>query len=248
MGIQDATAWLATGMSVLTLIMTISWATSSDTNESYLGGLDWSDRVFNWHPILMVSGMLVGLTNGVLSFRRPLKRKQNKFLHVMWFIAAIVCMSVGLKAVWKSHDVKPYKPNLYTLHSFIGLGAVVFLSQNFLLGLLNFVSPFLSDAIKKLYKPNHVFFGTCTLILAVMAICTGIQEKNWFLGCGYAVTEKDTNPAENYHKLQDGCKLSNGIGVCAFTTLLLTLYSLFNMSKNRGTDDPFLMGKNENSV
>jgi cytochrome b-561 len=122
----------------------------------------------------MVAGMLVGLANGVLSFRRPMEKKTNKMLHVLWFVGAIVCMSIGLKAVWKSHnDQKPYKANLYTLHSMLGLTAVVLLSQNFLLGLLNFVSPFMSDMVKKFYKPNHIFLGVCTLIMAVMAISTG---------------------------------------------------------------------------
>ena len=119
--------------------------------------------------------MLVGLTNGVLSFRRPMERTTNKMLHVFWFIAAIVTMSVGLKAVWKSHnDTKPYKANLYSLHSMIGLSAVVLLSQNFILGFLHFASPLISDKIKKYYKPNHVFMGVFTLIMAVMAITTGI--------------------------------------------------------------------------
>lgn len=118
--------------------------------------------------------MLCALANGILSFRRPMEKKPNKMLHVLWFIGAIICMSIGLKAVWKSHnDKKPYKANLYTLHSMIGLGAVVLLSQNFVLGLLNFVSPFLSEQIKKLYKPNHIFLGVCTLVMATMAITTG---------------------------------------------------------------------------
>lgn len=236
--------WLATGMSFLTLTLTILWATSANKEESYLGGLDWDDRVFNWHPVLMVAGMLVGLTNGVLSFRRPLERTTNKAMHAFWFIAAIVTMSIGLKAVWKSHDdKKPYKANLYTLHSMIGLAAVVLVSQNFVLGMLNFVSPLMSDMVKKVYKPNHIFLGVCALVMAVMAIVTGVQEKNGFSSCGYTVDERDTNPAANYHMLPDGCKMSNGVGICAFITLLLTLYSLANVGKERDTqNDPMMTG------
>lgn len=136
--------------------------------------------VFNWHPVLMVAGMLVGLTNGVLSFRRPLERTTNKAMHAFWFIAAIVTMSIGLKAVWKSHDdKKPYKANLYTLHSMIGLAAVVLVSQNFVLGMLNFVSPLMSDMVKKVYKPNHIFLGICALVMAVMAIVTGSANSTY---------------------------------------------------------------------
>lgn len=240
--LQIITPWIASGMSILTLVMTILWATSANTEEKYLGGLDWDDRVFNWHPILMVGGMLVGLTNGILSFRRPLQKSTNKMFHVLWFVTTIITMSIGLKAVWKSHnDKKPYKANLYTLHSIIGLSAVVLLSQNFVLGFLNFLSPLISEKIKKVYKPNHIFLGVCTLIMAVMAITTGIQEKNGFNSCGYSVEQQDNNPASNYHMLPDGCKLSNGIGICAFITLLLTLYSIFNVTAKRDVKhDPAL--------
>lgn len=70
-----------------------------------------------------------------------------------------------------------------------------------------------------------------------------MQEKNGFSSCGYTVDEKDTNPAANYHMLPDGCKMSNGVGICAFITLLLTLYSLANVGKERDTqNDPMMTG------
>lgn len=72
---------------------------------------------------------------------------------------------------------------------------------------------------------------------------SGVQEKNGFSQCGYAVDEVDSNPASNYHKLPDGCKMSNGIGICAFVTLLLTLYAVFNVSAERKPQsDPLLTG------
>lgn len=245
---QKISSVLARLFGAAALIMTIIWANTKDTDEKYLGGLNWDNHVFNWHPILMVAGLLFFFVNGVLAYRGTMKceHNTNKSFHGLSFVAAIVCLSVGLKAVWRSHDdtSSSYVANLYSLHSMIGLAAVVMFGQNFLLGALHFLSPAMTDKLKKSYMPNHVILGICTFVLAVMAIVTGILEKNTFIGCNYAVTEKDVNPAENYHKLPDGCKLSNGIGIVSFLTMVLTLYSLYDIPKEKvGTDEAPLLTK-----
>lgn len=127
----------------------------------------------------MVAGLGFSFTWGITSFRNPFFSKPvNKALHVLCYILAIVCFSVGLKAVWKSHDQDSdrYIPNLYSLHSWIGLAAVLLFGQNFFLGVYHFLNPSTPVELRKSYMPSHVFLGVMAFITAVIAVETGIRR------------------------------------------------------------------------
>ena len=71
------------------------------------------------------------------------------------------------------------------------------------------------------------------------------MEKNWFMGCSYTVDEKDTNPAEHYEDLPEGCRLSNGIGMMTLATLVVILYALWPgraKDNRKGPNEEGLMG------
>jgi hypothetical protein len=86
------------------------------------------------------------------------------------------------------------------------------------------------------------YLHPCQITLLLLSfVSIGVQEKNGFNSCGYTVEEKDTNPAKNNHMLPDGCKMSNGIGICAFISLLLTLYAVFNVNAERKTQEGSLL-------
>lgn len=63
----------------------------------------------------------------------------------------------------------------------------------------------------------------------MLLLQSGIMEKNTFLGCNYSVDEKDTNPAEHYKDIPEGCRLSNGIGIVTLVTLMFILYTIWPM-------------------
>lgn len=124
----------------------------------------------------MIAGLGFSFTWGLTSFRNPLFSKPiNKGLHAIFYILAIVCFSVGLKAVWKSHDQDPkaYKANLYSLHSWIGLIAVLLFGQNFLLGIFHFLVPSTPVENRQSYMPYHIFFGAFSFVTSIVAIETG---------------------------------------------------------------------------
>lgn len=131
----------------------------------------------------MIAGLVFSFTWALTSFRNPLFSKPiNKILHVVFYILAIVCFSVGLKAVWKSHDQDPdaYKANLYSLHSWIGLIAVLLFSQNFVLGLLHFLLPSTPIENRQTYMPYHIFFGALAFITSIVAVETGNYNINYY--------------------------------------------------------------------
>jgi cytochrome b-561 len=229
-------------LSILAICLTILWANNDDIENKFLGGLNWQELAFNWHPILMISGFGFCLPMGLMQYRFPLFDHQiNKYTHIIWYVLAIILAGIGLKAVWKSHDdieSGGLKSNLYSLHSWIGICTLVLFSQNFILGFVHFLNPSLALRIKASYKPYHLFFGLCTFVSAIFAIETGIMEKNTFTGCGYIVTEVDSNPASNYELIPQGCRVSNWIGVTMLIVLILTIFGLnFDSKSNTKMDN-----------
>lgn len=155
--LRKSCGFLAKGTAGISFLMTCLWATRGNMSEFYLGGVNWDDKVFNWytpflllyshvhrHPILMVAGFGLLLTNGITSFKNPLLSKEiNKIFHVLSYLLAIIAFSFGLKAVWKSNDLGSniYMTNLYSLHSWIGMATIVLFGQNFIFGILHFINP-----------------------------------------------------------------------------------------------------------
>mmetsp|Transcript_16728 Transcript_16728/g.27962 ORF Transcript_16728/g.27962 Transcript_16728/m.27962 type:complete len:272 (-) Transcript_16728:323-1138(-) len=216
-------------LGALAVILTLIWVTGTNINAKYLGGLNSRELVFNWHPLMMVLGLCCFLTNGITAFRfsNSASHYNRKFMHVSWYLLAIIAVIVGLLAVFKSHERKP-TANLYSIHSWIGLATLSMFGVNFLLGIISYLQPWwrIPESVKEAYKPIHILTGGLTVCFAFMALETGLLEKNTFLGCSYAVTTPDTNPSANYHLLPNGCKLSNGIGVVVllcFTFIAISL-------------------------
>ena len=214
------------------LIMTAYWAHGPNTSNGYLGGLNWGKEIFNWHPVLMVAGSIFCLITSLLSFRvLPLPKLLQKSLHGIAHTAAMVCMSVGLAAVFYASNDKDknsynsYSDNFNTIHSFVGLAVFILYGLNFVLGILHYAVPVLDISLRKSFMSTHVFLGIVILLLAVSAVQTGIMMVT--SGCQYEVTSPDTNPAEHYHLLSNGCQLANSIGIVCMAAAVLCYYSIF---------------------
>lgn len=229
---QKIAGFLAILFAFVTMTMTASWANNSNTDDGYLGGLNWSSLVFNWHPVLMVAGLVFCLVCSIMSYRLfPGSKFVIKLLHASFHTAAIICIIIGLSAVITAHNYTDknsagtYYPNLYSIHSLLGISAVILYFLNFVMGIFFFLLPGVAENIKKNFKPNHIFLGLFILFAVVFAVETGLMKltKN----CTYEVNEADWNPAENYHKLSSGCRLANGIGIMVLVTVFLSSYALF---------------------
>ncbi len=62
--IQNACVMIGRAFAVLSVIMVFLWAKNHMTTKKYLGGLNWDEKVFNYHPVLMVLGFLFFLSWG----------------------------------------------------------------------------------------------------------------------------------------------------------------------------------------
>lgn len=219
------------------MILLIHWMGGTDRDETYLGGFNFNELIFNYHPVFMTCGMLVCGTCSMMSYRViPLPKLIVKKFHAFMHTAAIVLIILGLACVITGNNYKSkneyhtYYANLASIHSMMGLSTCIIYALNYFLGLFAFLMPGFSVEARKAFMPNHVFIGVFALIAASCSALTGIIELTAEYGCGYEVTSADWNAAQHYHRLTDGCKEANGAGYCIFVSLLLATYALIGPS------------------
>ena len=207
------------------------------------GGVSWAEgdakRVFNWHPILMIVAFAF-MTVASLSFFmkwRSADRKVNKTLHAMQWGVAAVCATVGIVAVVKSHNdpVSGFIANLYSLHSWIGIGIILLYVAQFLAGAMSFGLSLqgISNQQRGKVMNLHKFFGPLIYVGTAFTILLGIQEKEGFIGCSYKVDKADIFPIQNFSEIPRACRISHSLGVIVFTMALSTAFALFDFSPIR---------------
>ncbi|XP_071498214.1 transmembrane ascorbate-dependent reductase CYB561-like isoform X2 [Diadema antillarum] len=109
-------------LAILILILAGYWTGHT------LGGFAWdgSSQEFNLHPLLMTLGLIFLYGDAILMFR--ILRRENKtavkVIHLLMQALALVCACIALKAVFAFHN-KNSIPNLYSLHSWVGLTAFI---------------------------------------------------------------------------------------------------------------------------
>ncbi|NXL85677.1 CYAC3 protein, partial [Alectura lathami] len=170
--------------------------------QRWRGGFAWdgSARMFNWHPVLMVTGMVVLYGAAALVYRLPPAWRSPKLpwkvLHAALALTVFGLTVAGLVAVFGFHN-QSGTPNMYSLHSWLGLATVLLFSCQWAAGFGAFLLPYAPPGLRALYKPVHVFFGSTILLLSVASCVSGINEKLFFsLKNGTAPVPYKLLPAE----------------------------------------------------
>ncbi|CAH0549206.1 unnamed protein product [Brassicogethes aeneus] len=167
----------ATSMGLGTLTLILFWILH------YRNGFAWQsdpNTQFNWHPFLMALGMFFLYSQSILSYRtfRYVAKRRLKLLHAGIHLFAFVFSVIGLKAAFDSHNLKnPPVPNLYTMHSWIGLATVIIFSAQYVYGFVSFLYPGLSQSYRRMFMPAHVAVGTGGFVMATISVLTGLTEK-----------------------------------------------------------------------
>merc|ERR1712154_643871 len=167
----------------LTLVITtIAWVGKFKGGVAF--GYTEKGIDFNWHPILMTISLIFLYGNGALIYRVIPPRNEShklklKLGHAGTMLLAFILTVIGLQAAFDSHNLaldknnKPSpKPNMYTLHSWVGL--------------LAFLFPKFSGDIRALLLPFHQYFGSSILVLAAAAALMGHLEKAIWSNKGYS--------------------------------------------------------------
>ncbi|XP_076461258.1 transmembrane ascorbate-dependent reductase CYB561-like [Babylonia areolata] len=169
---------LAQVFGVLAVVMVAVWM------GHFQGGFAWHsdpDHQFNLHPLFMILGMIFLYADGILAYRvfRNDRKVYIKVLHAGIHCVALIFAVVGLVAVFDAHHSEGM-PNLYSLHSWLGLFVVVAFGLQWLLGFAAYLTPAVGIAMKQYYMPYHRFWGATLLALAGVTALLGITENAIF--------------------------------------------------------------------
>ncbi|KAJ8396971.1 hypothetical protein AAFF_G00012940 [Aldrovandia affinis] len=208
-------------LGVLCLVFVSYW------NSTWRGGFAWDGtaRQFNWHPVLMVTGLVVLYGNAAVLYRVPLTWGQNKLpwklLHASLLFLALILSILGLCAVFGFHNANGV-PNLYSLHSWLGIVTTALFTAQWALGLAAFLLPCSPVALRGLLKPVHVWMGGAIFILSMASCISGINEKLFF------VLNGNTNGTRPYSDLPAEAVFANSLGVLIIAFGLVVLQILSN--------------------
>ncbi|KAF5899109.1 cytochrome b ascorbate-dependent protein 3, partial [Clarias magur] len=213
-------------LSLVCVVLVIHW------NASYRGGFSWDGKItqFNWHPVLMVLGLVVLYGNAAVVYRIPLSWTQDKLpwkiLHACLLLFALIFTIIGLSAVFSYHNTNDI-PNLYSLHSWVGILTSALFAAQWVAGFGAFLLPCSPMSLRAFVKPGHVWMGAIILVLSVVSCISGINEKL------FMTLKKGTNETLPYNQLPSEAVLGNSLGVVIVALALVVLKILSNQNWQR---------------
>lgn len=120
---------------------------------------------------------------GILIYRvtRSLKLRPQKLIHATIQIGSIITSSFGVYCAFYSHDyASPPIPNLYSLHSWLGMFTFVSFILTWPLAFITFLWPGLSPVMRRFVLPFHLYFGNFFFALSSAVVISGLTEKAIF--------------------------------------------------------------------
>jgi cytochrome b-561 len=178
---------------LLVMVLVVYWVTCVNAEDTAQQGFSWaykSPLVFNWHPVLMVSGLVFCGTEAILIWQATyLERSHRKIGHIVLQTLALILSTVGLVAVFKNHNEAGFA-NMYSAHSWCGMTAIILYWCQYLGGLYHFMCPGVESDVKADYMPLHRYLGTFLFALILATTMMGLQEKMGFNKTGSKMGEE----------------------------------------------------------
>ncbi|XP_077223503.1 cytochrome b561/ferric reductase transmembrane protein family [Tasmannia lanceolata] len=137
--------------------------------------------IFNIHPVLMLIGFIIIGGEAIISYKAyPFSKEVKKLVHLILHGIAIILGAVGIYAAFKYHNESGIV-NLYSLHSWIGLGTICLYAIQWIFGFIVFFYPGAAPSFRAEALPWHVLFGLFVYVLALATAELGFLEKLTFL-------------------------------------------------------------------
>ncbi|GMJ13347.1 hypothetical protein like AT4G25570 [Hibiscus trionum] len=136
-------------------------------------------KIFNLHPFLMVVGFILMAGEAIMAYKAfPDRRdmKVQRAVHLTLQTIALGCGIFGIVVIFKFQD-ESNKPDMYTLHSWLGMSAICLFGLQYLLGFFSYVFPGAESYSRAAYQPWHTFGGLVIFLLAIGTAEMGLLHK-----------------------------------------------------------------------
>ncbi|XP_051762516.1 plasma membrane ascorbate-dependent reductase CYBRD1 [Ctenopharyngodon idella] len=148
----------------------------------YREGLGWDGEAaeFNWHPLLMVIGFIFLQGIAIVVYRLPwtwrCSKQMMKFIHAGLNVLAFILAVVSVVAVFDFHNAKNI-PNMYSLHSWVGLAAVILYPTQIVMGIAVYLIPATPVYVRAALMPVHIYSGLFIFTSVIATALMGFTEK-----------------------------------------------------------------------
>ncbi|XP_042550082.1 plasma membrane ascorbate-dependent reductase CYBRD1 [Dipodomys spectabilis] len=152
----------------------------------YREGLGWDGSAleFNWHPVLAVTGFVFVQGIAIIVYRLPWTWKCSKLLmksiHAGLNTVAAIFAIISVVAVFDNRNANNI-PHMYSLHSWVGLTALILYVLQLVLGFFIFLLPWASLSLRALVMPIHVYSGLLLFGTVIATVLMGVTEKLFFV-------------------------------------------------------------------
>ena len=141
-------------------------------------------------------------------------------------------MSIGLAAIF-SYKNEQNKANLWSIHSWLGVGTIALYLAQYILGAYLFFYESADIDMREAYIPFFAFLDIFVYVSASFTAESGIVELNTSLGCAYNQTSisdfRAGDPALYYSDLPTGCRVSSGLGIVILVLCMCTVYAALEL-------------------
>ncbi|XP_029981524.1 plasma membrane ascorbate-dependent reductase CYBRD1 [Sphaeramia orbicularis] len=166
----------AAAAGLISVIFVLTWVLHFKEGLAWDGGL----AEFNWHPVLIVTGFILLQGIAIIVYRLPwtwnCSKLMMKFIHAGLNIMAFICAVIAMVAVFDFHNAAKI-PNMYSLHSWLGLTAVILYWLQIILGVGMYLIPITPISWRAAFMPLHVYSGLLLFASVIGVALMGITEK-----------------------------------------------------------------------
>ncbi|XP_040056937.2 plasma membrane ascorbate-dependent reductase CYBRD1 [Gasterosteus aculeatus] len=161
---------------VASIVFVAVWVSHYGEGVAWDGGM----AEFNWHPVLVVSGYIFLQGLAIVVYRIPWTWKFSKltmkFIHAGLHLLAFIFAVIAMVAVFDFHNAAEI-PNMYSLHSWLGLVALTLFCLQLVLGVGIYLIPVTPASWRAAFMPLHVFSGLLLFASVIAVSLMGITEE-----------------------------------------------------------------------